>query len=126
MALAGHLPQSLTRVRQMQQSRQVATSRQVAKSATSDPSTISCNWHWLVLADMEAGSISYLAGARAKLEPTLPFVRQAQATGATSLHQLAPALTTRGIPTPSGSGAWDPASVRRVLSLCRRCVTRLA
>ena len=65
MALAGYLPQLLLRVRQMQQLRQVATSRQVAKSATSDPSTMFCNWRWLVLADIGAGSISCLTGARA-------------------------------------------------------------
>ena len=58
-ALAGHLPQSPTRVRQAQQPRQMTTSRQVAKSATSDPS---------------------------------PFG------------------------SGSGSGAWRPASVRRVLA----------
>lgn len=54
--------------------------------------------------------------ARARAADVLPFVRQAQAAGATSLHQLAAALTARGIPTPSGCGAWHPASVRRVLA----------
>ena len=63
--LAGHLPQSLTRVRQAQQPRQVTTSCQAARSATSDPSTIACNWRWPVLADMGASSISCLSGARA-------------------------------------------------------------
>ena len=62
--LAGHLPQSARRVRQAQQPRQVRTKRQVAKSAASDPSTIPCNRRWLILADMGAGSISCLPGAR--------------------------------------------------------------
>ena len=54
--------------------------------------------------------------ARTRAADVLPFIRQAQAAGATSLHQLATALTARGIPTPSGCGAWHPASVRRVLA----------
>lgn len=43
--------------------------------------------------------------ARTRAADVLPFVRQAQAAGAMSLQQLANALTARGIPTPSGSGA---------------------
>ncbi len=54
------------------------------------------------------------AGSRAA--DVLPIVKQAQAAGAASLAQIADALTARGIPTPSGSGAWHPASVRRVLA----------
>jgi len=54
--------------------------------------------------------------ARARAADVLPYVRQAQAAGATSLHQLAAALMARGIATPSGSGTWHPASVRRVLA----------
>lgn len=43
-------------------------------------------------------------------------IRAARDAGATSLHQIAAALTTRGIATPSGSGAWTATAVRRVLA----------
>ena len=52
----------------------------------------------------------------ARATDVLPLVRQAQTTGATSLHQFASALTARSIPTPSVSGVWHPASIRRVLA----------
>ena len=59
-------------------------------------------------------TVAKMAQTGTRAADVLPFVRQAQAAGATSLQQLAAALTARGIPTPSGSGTWHPASVRHV------------
>jgi hypothetical protein len=39
-------------------------------------------------------------------ENVLPIVRQIQASGATSLRQIAAALTARGVPTARG-GTWN-------------------
>jgi DNA invertase Pin-like site-specific DNA recombinase len=47
-------------------------------------------------------------------ENTLPIVRQIQASGATSLRQIAAALTARGIPTARG-GTWNAMQVRNLL-----------
>ena len=47
-------------------------------------------------------------------------IREAREAGATSLHQIAAALTARGVPTPSGSGAWTATAVRRVLARAER------
>lgn len=56
------------------------------------------------------------ARARARATDVLPYVEQARQAGATSLHQIAAALTARGVPTPSGAGQWHRASVRRVVA----------
>lgn len=45
----------------------------------------------------------------------LPFVVAAQQAGATSLRQLAAALTARGVRTPRGKEVWSASQVRRVL-----------
>ena len=63
-----------------------------------------------------AAAVAKSHQARIRAANVLPYIRQAQAAGATSLHQLAAALRARGIATPSGSGTWHPASVRRVLA----------
>jgi DNA invertase Pin-like site-specific DNA recombinase len=47
-------------------------------------------------------------------ENTLPIVRQIQASGATSLRQIAAALAARGIPTARG-GTWNAMQVRNLL-----------
>jgi DNA invertase Pin-like site-specific DNA recombinase len=47
-------------------------------------------------------------------ENTIPIVRQIQASGATSLRQIAAALTARGIPTARG-GTWNAPQVRNLL-----------
>jgi hypothetical protein len=43
-------------------------------------------------------------------------VKSLQAAGITSLVGIAAALTARGIPTPSGRGAWHAFQVSRVLA----------
>ncbi len=63
-----------------------------------------------------AASAANVAKSRRRASDVLPYIQQAKAAGATSLAQLAAALAARGVPTASGSGAWHPASVRRVLA----------
>jgi len=63
--------------------------------------------------------------ARAKAADRAAFrvsaaIQEAREAGATSLHRIAAALTDRGIPTPSGSGAWTATAVRRVIARAER------
>ncbi len=53
-------------------------------------------------ADMAAHRVSYA-------------IQEARQAGATSLHQIAAALTARGVITRTGKGAWTATAVRRVL-----------
>lgn len=46
----------------------------------------------------------------------LPLVEELKAEGASSLHQIAAALTARGIPTPAGGAGWTATAVRRVVA----------
>jgi len=67
-------------------------------------------------ADMaRAAAAASSAQARQRATDVLPFVKQAQQAGATSLQSIADAMTARGIPTPGGRGGWHPATVQRVL-----------
>jgi DNA invertase Pin-like site-specific DNA recombinase len=54
--------------------------------------------------------------AREKAAGVLPYITAARKAGATTLAQLAEALTARGVATPSGRGAWHPVMVSRVLA----------
>lgn len=54
--------------------------------------------------------------ARAKAKDVMTTIRQAQKAGATTLQSLADALNARGVPSPSGKGAWYPATVSRVMA----------
>lgn len=45
----------------------------------------------------------------------LPFITAARRAGATSLRQIAAALTARGVRTPMGRDVWGASQVRRVL-----------
>lgn len=49
----------------------------------------------------------------------LPIMERLRADGATSLHQLAAALTALGVPSPGGA-AWTATAVRRVLARAER------
>lgn len=69
--------------------------------------------------DAKAGGAAS-AASRAKAADraafrVLPAIEQARAAGATSLGQVAVALTERGIPSPSGAGSWSATAVRRVM-----------
>jgi DNA invertase Pin-like site-specific DNA recombinase len=59
---------------------------------------------------------AHRAKDQAKAADVLPFIRQAQAAGATTLQSIADAMTARGIPTPGGRGGWHPSTVSRVLA----------
>jgi DNA invertase Pin-like site-specific DNA recombinase len=54
--------------------------------------------------------------ARQRAATVLPYIEQARKAGATTLAELAAALTARGVATPSGRGSWHPATVSRVLA----------
>lgn len=45
----------------------------------------------------------------------LPYITAARRAGATSLRQIAAALTARGVRTPMGREMWGPSQVQRVL-----------
>jgi hypothetical protein len=45
---------------------------------------------------------------------TLPLIREAQASGARSLAEIADVLNARGVPTSRG-GSWAPTTVKRIL-----------
>ena len=53
---------------------------------------------------------SHLARQRAK--DVIPYIEAAKAAGATSLRDIASALTARGVRTPRGSGEWNASQVR--------------
>ena len=57
---------------------------------------------------------SISAGQRAA--EVLPYLDAASRAGATTLQQLADALTARGVRTPRGGEGWRPWQVRRVLN----------
>lgn len=64
----------------------------------------------------KAAKMKAEASAR-KAEDLMPTIKAVQAEGASSLRQIAAALTAKGIPTPGGgSGAWNAAQVQRVLA----------
>ncbi|WP_431282340.1 recombinase family protein [Humitalea sp. 24SJ18S-53] len=50
----------------------------------------------------------------------MPVVEEIRAAGAVSLRDLASALTSRGIPTPTGKGGWTATAVRRVVERAAR------
>ena len=54
--------------------------------------------------------------ARARAADVLPYLDAARRAGARTLHELAEALTNRGVPTPAGRSTWRPEQVRRALA----------
>jgi hypothetical protein len=56
------------------------------------------------------------ARAIARATKVAPIVAEIQAAGVTSLHGIARALNTRGVPTATGRGTWEAPQVRRVLA----------
>ncbi len=53
--------------------------------------------------------------ARDRAANVLPYIAAARKAGATTLQQIAEAMTARGVATPSGRGAWTPCTVSRAL-----------
>jgi DNA invertase Pin-like site-specific DNA recombinase len=59
------------------------------------------------------------AGAARRAAEVAPYLDAARRAGATTLQQLADALTARGVRAPRGGERWRPWQVRRVLDRCR-------
>ena len=59
---------------------------------------------------------AWSASARRRAVEVLPYLDAARRAGATTLQQLADALTARGVRTPRGGEGWRPWQVRRVLN----------
>jgi hypothetical protein len=57
-----------------------------------------------------------LGRARQQAAMVAPTIQKLQASGVTTLQGIAAELNKQGIPTPSGTGQWQPAQVRRVLA----------
>jgi len=63
-----------------------------------------------------AAAAAKSAQARARTADVVPYIEAARRAGGRTLHDLADALTNRGVPTPTGKGDWRPEQVRRVLA----------
>ena len=61
-----------------------------------------------------AGAAAKSARARARAADLAPVLAEIRGAGVTTLADICHALTARGIPTPSGRGAWHPATVARL------------
>jgi DNA invertase Pin-like site-specific DNA recombinase len=59
------------------------------------------------------------AKATTRATDLLPVIVDVRAAGVATLSGIAKALTARGVPTPSGRGAWSPATVMRLDRQCR-------
>lgn len=58
----------------------------------------------------------WVAGAAKRAAELRPYLEAAQRAGATTLQQLADALTARGVRTPRGRERWHPWQIRRLLN----------
>jgi hypothetical protein len=63
-----------------------------------------------------AGCDARRARAIARATEVAPIVAERHAAGVMSLHGIARALNTRGVPTATGRGTWEAPQVRRVLA----------
>ena len=63
-----------------------------------------------------AAAAAKSAQARARAADVLPYLDAARRAGARTLHELAEALTNRGVPTPAGKGRWRPEQIRRTIA----------
>ena len=61
-----------------------------------------------------AAAAAKSAKAMARAADLRPVVAEIRAAGVTTLAGIARALAARGVPTPSGRGAWSPATVLRL------------
>jgi hypothetical protein len=69
----------------------------------------------------DAASAREARAARSKLarehaSDVRPYIEAAREAGATSLRQIAEALTNRGVHPPSGGDRWHASQVQRILS----------
>jgi hypothetical protein len=68
----------------------------------------------------EAGRKTRSARADARAIELASVIVELQRAGATTLHAIATALNTRGIPTPTGRGTWQASQVGRLLARVKR------
>jgi DNA invertase Pin-like site-specific DNA recombinase len=61
-----------------------------------------------------AAAAAKAAQARDRAMDLAPIIAEVRAAGVTTLAGIARALAARGVPTPSGRGAWSPATVLRL------------
>ncbi|MBC4018718.1 recombinase family protein [Siccirubricoccus deserti] len=61
-----------------------------------------------------AAAAAKVRQAAARAADLAPILAEIRAAGITTLEGIAKALTARGIATPSGRGAWHPATVARI------------
>jgi DNA invertase Pin-like site-specific DNA recombinase len=61
-----------------------------------------------------AAAAAKSAKAAERAADLLPLLAEVRAAGVGTLTGIAQALTTRGVPTPSGRGAWTPSTVMRL------------
>jgi DNA invertase Pin-like site-specific DNA recombinase len=64
----------------------------------------------------QAATDAKVRQARDRAVGILPYIDAARKAGATTLQQIAEAMTARGVSTPSGRGAWTPCAVSRVVA----------
>jgi DNA invertase Pin-like site-specific DNA recombinase len=62
----------------------------------------------------DAGRAMQTARSRAHAELVQPYITAARGAGASSLREVAAALTARGVQPPSGGDRWDSSQVRRI------------
>jgi hypothetical protein len=61
-------------------------------------------------------SASAMGRARQHAAMVAPTIKKLQASGVTTLQDIAAELNKQGVSTPSGAGQWQPEQVRRVLA----------
>jgi Recombinase len=64
----------------------------------------------------EVGRKVRTARAVSRAVDLAPAINELQASGVTTLRDIAAALNERGIPTASGKGPWQASQVRRMLA----------
>ena len=60
------------------------------------------------------GSCGEVSEGDGACDGLLPVIAEVRAAGVATLSGIAKALTARGVPTPSGRGAWSSATVLRL------------
>lgn len=68
-------------------------------------------------ADLSKARAARSASARAHADNVKPIIDSIEKAGATTLAEIAAALTARGIKTPSGNDNWSPMQVSRIKAL---------
>jgi hypothetical protein len=72
----------------------------------------------------EARRTAHAHYARRRARAVLSIIKALQRNGATTASDIAAALNARDVPTQSGRGRWHAASVRRVIAVAGRAMSR--